>query len=113
MHGRRGGILGAAWLRAAGVTLIPVRVQQRRTKGWRKPPGAVSVVRGTRWGNPFKIGCDGTREEVVAKYRAGLLKAPELLARLPELRGNDLMCWCALDEPCHADVLLELANADL
>jgi Domain of unknown function (DUF4326) len=47
---------------------------------------------------------------VVAKYRAGLLKAPELLARLPELRGKDLMCWCALGEACHADVLLELAK---
>jgi hypothetical protein len=89
---------------------MPVRVQQRRTKGWRKPPGAVSVVRGTRWGNPFEIGRDGTRVEVVAKYRARLLRTPELLARLPELRGKDLMCWCPLDAVCHADVLLELAN---
>jgi len=45
-----------------------------------------------------------------AKYRAWLLQRPELMAALPELRGKDLVCWCA-PEPCHADVLLELANA--
>ena len=64
----------------------------------------------TKWANPFKIGRDGEREEVLAKYRAWLLKRPEPMAALPELRGKDLVCWCA-PEPCHADVLLELANA--
>jgi hypothetical protein len=47
---------------------------------------------------------------VVAQYRTELLKDPEQLARLPELRGKDLMCWCPLGEVCHADVLLELTN---
>ena len=60
--------------------------------------------------NPFKIASDGTREEVIAKYRARLLKLPELMAALPELRGKDLTCWCA-PERCQRKVLLELANA--
>jgi hypothetical protein len=60
--------------------------------------------------NPFKPGPDGTREEVVEKYRAWLLGRPDLLARLPELRGRTLGCWC-VPLPCHAEVLDELANA--
>ena len=72
-------------------------------------PDAVRVHRPSIWGNPFVIGRHGTREEVIAKYREYLLKRPELLARLPELRGRDLICFCA-PERCHAEVLLELAN---
>lgn len=55
---------------------------------------------------------DATREQAVAMYRRWLDQRPSLVkeARF-ELRGRDLMCWCPLDEPCHADVLLELANA--
>jgi hypothetical protein len=64
----------------------------------------------SKWRNRFKIGRDGTRDEVIVKYRAWLLQQPELISALPELRGRDLVCWCAL-LPCHADVLLELANA--
>ena len=55
-------------------------------------------------------GRDGTREEVIAKYRAWLVQQPELMATLPELQGKDLACWCA-PEPCHAEVLGELANS--
>ena len=67
----------------------------------------------SNWSNPFKIGRDGTREEVIAKYRAWLMERPELLARVGELRGKVLACWCK--EPdrevaCHGDVLAELAN---
>jgi hypothetical protein len=62
----------------------------------------------SKWRNRFKIGRDGTRDEVVTKYRAWLLQQPELMAALPELRGRDLICWCA-PLPCHTDVLL-LAN---
>jgi hypothetical protein len=91
--------------------MTPARIQQRPTKGWRKPPNAVSVVRGTRWGSRFSIGPDEPRDVAVAKYRAWLLQQPELLAALPELRGRDLMCWCPHGKTCHADVLLELANA--
>ena len=49
------------------------------------------------------------RADVIAMYRRWLLQQPALLAALPELRGKDLMCWCA-PEACHGDVLLELAN---
>ena len=61
------------------------------------------------WGNPFKLGKDGTREECMAKYRAALLANPDLLSRLPELKGKVLGCWCA-PEACHGDILSELAN---
>ncbi len=63
--------------------------------------------------NPFKIGRDGDRAAVVARYRAWLLARPDLLARLPELRGKVLACWCkqlTRDVPCHGDVLAELAE---
>ena len=71
----------------------------------------------TKWANPFKIDKpgklrDGTRAEVIAKHRAWIMKQPELMAALPELRGKDLACWCA-PLPCHADVLLKLANRTL
>lgn len=67
----------------------------------------VYVGRPTKWGNPFVIGKDGTREEVVAKYRKHTVPK---LGDLSELRGKNLVCWCA-PLACHADVLLELANA--
>src|SRR5262249_41455073 len=73
------------------------------------PDGAVYIGRPGKWGNPFVIGRDGTREEVVAKYRTHLLGNPALLAALPELAGKHLVCWCA-PEACHGDVLIELAN---
>lgn len=64
-----------------------------------------------RWGNPFIVGKDGTREEVVAKYRQWLRGQPELLVRVQqELRGKDLVCFCA-PKSCHGDVLLEIANS--
>jgi hypothetical protein len=62
-----------------------------------------------KWGNPFKIGRDGTREEVIIKYREWILTQPELLKQLPELYGKTLGCWCA-PLPCHGDVLKELAE---
>ena len=58
----------------------------------------------------FKIGRDGTRTEAITKYRDHLLSRPELIAALPELRSKDLACWCAT-EPCHDEVLLELADS--
>lgn len=84
------------------------RVLNRKHHG--VPHDAVYVGRPSRWGNPFKIGPDGDRAEVIAKYRAFLDLNPSLraLAR-QELAGRDLVCWCA-PEPCHADVLLEVAN---
>jgi hypothetical protein len=70
----------------------------------------VYIGRPSKWGNPFTIGKDGTREQVIAKYREWLKSQPALMAALPELRGKILGCWCA-PHPCHGDVLAELANA--
>jgi hypothetical protein len=88
----------------------PVRVQRRRSAGWRMPPAAVYVGRPTRWGNPFTVAEHG-RAVAVARYRAALLADPaRLAAARRELAGQALACWCPLDVPCHADVLLDLAN---
>jgi hypothetical protein len=67
-------------------------------------------VRRSKWANPFKIGPDGDREQVLAKYRAWLQEHPELLAALPELRGKVLGCWCK-PLACHGDILAELAES--
>ena len=72
-------------------------------------PYDVYIGRPSKWGNPFKIGQDGDREAVLAKYRDWIMKQPELLADIGELRGKILGCWCK-PEPCHGDTLLELAN---
>lgn len=130
--------------------MMPVRIQRKRTKGWRMPEGAVYVGRPTVFGNvstctrPHDCAlrpcscCDSASDGrnwccVIAfrEYAAsGVEGRPsrtmlfryaldavdgyplrnELVRRLPELRGHDLACWCPLDQPCHADVLLELAN---
>jgi hypothetical protein len=75
-----------------------------------EPAGSVYVGRPTIWGNPFTIGKDGTRAEVVLKYSAWLNERPELKAKArAELRGKDLVCWCA-PALCHAQVLLSVAN---
>jgi hypothetical protein len=71
--------------------------------------GRLYIGRPSKWGNPFVIGRDGSRDEVIAKYRAWLTAQPELMATLGELRGHDLVCWCA-PQACHGDVLIELAN---
>ncbi len=73
---------------------------------WAKGEGLfVRIDRRSRWGNPFIIGRDGTRDEVVAAYRGHLAANPDLLERLPELRGRALGCWCA-PARCHGDVLV-------
>jgi hypothetical protein len=103
----------------------PRRIQRQRTKGWRMPPGAVYVGRPSRWGNLWTVagmrqaGWTGSDAHLapfaVGMFRRGmhvcLPVCEPILAALPELRGRDLACWCRLDQPCHADVLLELANA--
>lgn len=72
----------------------------------------VYIGRPSKWGNPYAIGKDGTREEVIEKYRAYIQARPDLMAALPELRGKVLGCWCKTtpDVPCHGDVLAELVN---
>lgn len=112
--------------------MMPERIQLSRRKGWRKPEGTVVVSRPSKWGNPYRIGEVGwnpwipesaaTAEDVVLQYwldfqgdglwwEAGdrYLTAEDV--RL-ELGGANLGCWCRLDQPCHVDVLLELANPE-
>ena len=71
------------------------------------PKDAVYVGRPTKWGNPYKIGRDGSRLVVIESYRRWLEAGRD---DPTELRGKDLVCWCA-PQPCHADILLEVANA--
>lgn len=75
----------------------------------KREPYDVYIGRGSKWGNPFVIGTDGTREEVIAKYRAYLATRPGLIAALPELSGKVLGCWCS-PKACHGDILVELSN---
>lgn len=85
------------------------RVKNRRLEPV-DPATDVVVHRPSRWGNPFVIGRDGNRLTVIDKYRAHLMASPELLAALPTLKGKHLVCYCS-PAPCHADILLQLANA--
>ena len=75
--------------------------------GRRRPSHGLA---GSDFANPYRIGRDGTREEVIEKYRRWLAKQPDLLQRLHELHGRRLACWCA-PEPCHGDVLVAFADA--
>ena len=72
----------------------------------------IRIDRGTMWGNPFRIGKDGSREEVIEKYRAYILRRPHLLAQLETLQGQVLGCWCK-PKACHGDVLAELADLNI
>lgn len=74
------------------------------------PENAVYIGRGSKWGNPFVIGRDGDRAEVIARYSRWLRRQHQLLRALDELRGCDLVCYCA-PLPCHGDLLLWLARA--
>lgn len=94
----------------------PKRIQLRRTKGWRLPPNTVVVSRPSKYGNPYRIGFE-VKDAAEAKLRyLGFLAGygfPEQRAKIGDvrkLRGKNLACWCPLGRPCHADVLLEIAN---
>ena len=116
----------------------PKRIQRKRTKGWTMPHGAVYVGRPSRWGNPFTVagyrdvmGHAATdaeaRQACVDAFRDWLRgdtwaagsgaewdrRRSDYLACVPGLVNRDLACWCPLDQPCHADVLIELANQDV
>lgn len=67
------------------------------------------IGRGTKWGNPFIEGVDGSRKTVIQKYQCWLVRQPELMAALPELKGKILGCSCK-PKPCHGDVLAEMVN---
>ena len=101
----------------------PQRIQRKRSKGFKLPENTVIVDRTTKWGNPFIVsptvkpgsrsGCDlicvPTIEDAIDCYRL-YLQRDDIDLDPAELRGKNLACWCKLDAPCHADVLLELAN---
>ena len=113
---------------------MPKRIQRKRTKGWRMPEGAVNVTRPTIWGNPFLH--DDPAQAVEAYERLTQGNSPMfsmgpgklqfaknchpntlhhafpdfVRENIHQLRGKDLACWCPLDKPCHADVLLRWAN---
>lgn len=116
---------------------MPQRIQRKRTKGWKMPPNTVYVGRPTVWGNMWTAGgmvneglamdwspdieswfglSAGTpivdANHAVAMYRTWIddCKQRGVPLDIGRLRGKNLACWCALDQPCHADVLLELAN---
>ena len=121
----------------------PVRLQLSRAKGFNLQAlslatnglPAAKVDRATWWGNPFRVGhgitmrysdgdklqlCDSIQNdaEAVAWFRglceAGLARNPIWYRRrFAQLRGKNLACWCKPGAPCHADVLLEIANAPI
>lgn len=101
----------------------PVRVQRRRTPGWRMPENTVYVGRGTPWGNPFVVGKPGgaysamvtDRRHAYLLFKSIATDNEKLIAAAQEqLRGKNLACWCPRDDPyedcCHGAVLLEIAN---
>ena len=75
-----------------------------------REPYDVYIGRPSKWGNPFMIGVDGTRDEVIGLYRAWIIRQHNLLASLRELKGKVLGCWCK-PLACHGDVLAQLADA--
>ena len=85
-------------------TIEPIRVVNKRRESF-----DVYIGRGSIWGNPFVIGRDGDRAEVIRKYEAYLASQPELIVRLPELRGKRIGCFCA-PQACHGDVLKRWAE---
>jgi hypothetical protein len=107
----------------------PIRIQLKRTKGWKMPPNTVKVDRSTKWGNPFKVGSQFVRpkmkpgggqivntvydnEHAVQLYKRFTAREVALqIAAYQELRGKNLACWCKPGTPCHADVLLKIANS--
>lgn len=91
----------------------PVRVQRKRSKGWRMPENTVYVGRPTKYGNPYKPSeCARGAQGAVDCFRILVESEPENVENIRrELKGKNLACFCSLDKPCHADVLLEIANA--
>jgi len=102
---------------------MPARIQLQRRAGWRMPDNTVKVDRSTRWGNPLRPRAGYSAAEAVADYVLwiegdGAERFCAIAARRPSihdirlhLAGRNLACWCAPEAPCHADVLLRLANS--
>jgi hypothetical protein len=111
------------------------RIQRKRTKGWRIPENTIYVGRPSKFGNPFRLTNDGwilcykqtgstkgswcywseigghSLDDIIWLYEKWITgKLPKWLPKVPDisiLKGKDLVCWCPLDKPCHADVLIE------
>jgi len=69
----------------------------------------IYIGRPSTWGNPFRIGTDGNREEVLQKYQDWIGEQHDLLKELHILKGRTLGCWCK-PENCHGDILAKLAD---
>lgn len=106
----------------------PIRIQRRRTKGWKMPKNTVYVGRPSKWGNPFLIGTPDlingkwkptTSQRAFEKFDEwfNLLwinRVNNLMEGkypIKNLKGKNLACWCPLDQFCHADILLKIANS--
>jgi hypothetical protein len=109
------------------VTVMPERIQLKRTKGWRMPDNTVKVDRSTKWGNPFVPGKENPviagrvvedRRHAWSLYLGfAPLNVTLVAAARAELKGKNLACWCPApgayeDDCCHASELLKIANAD-
>jgi Domain of unknown function (DUF4326) len=107
----------------------PIRIQRKRTRGFRLPPNTVCVNRPTRYGNPFVVGTyqkhplahlgsvlvrDSHHAQVLFKEWLVVTAEGQKLARRAkdQLRSKNIACFCGLDDDCHGDVLLELANPE-
>lgn len=102
-----------------GEVAAPCRIQRSRQKGWRMPEGAIYVGRPSLWGNRYRIGTWSnmlgrkveTVEEAIWCYAENTWEPRHMRGYIREvLKGHDLVCWCRLDRPCHADFLLAIAN---
>jgi hypothetical protein len=74
-----------------------------------KEPYETYIGRGSKWGNPFRIGADGTRDDVIIAYAKWVVNQPSLMAALPELEGKVLGCYCK-PAACHGDILIALVG---
>lgn len=111
---------------------LPKRIQRKRTKGWKMPENTVIVDRTSRWGNPYVIGEPVSRSQVkkwgwnfydlsyiavdaadaVRRFTGCIAMDDCMIAEVRKrLRGKNLACFCDPSQPCHADVLLEIANS--
>jgi hypothetical protein len=91
-------------------TVVNVRIHGEAIEEAKRAGLYVAAYRPYYWGNPFVIGKDGTRDEVIAMYEARLRKSPKMMKRLPELKGKVLGCFCVPLLRCHAEVLARLAD---